>query len=249
MNTLYIDKDSFIHSLDPRIKLLFFILSALLVFFLNLLGILFYSLFTFCMVLISFSYKNIYRVKFIMISIFLFSFLIWALTNQSGVMLFGPFSTGGIELGLISGLRLILLMSIGVMFISTTRIEDLSVALVKIGFPYKIVFSFTTALRLIPLIISSVDDIKNAQKLRGIGQGEKKRSPIRQLKEQAPLIIPVITKTLKRTNDLAIALEVKCFGLFTTRSFYNSISFTKRDFVFLIVLFAALLISLLLRRF
>jgi len=247
MNTLYIEKQSYIHSLDPRIKLIFFLVSALIVFFLNLIGMFFYSVTILLMLIISKSYINALKVKFIMLSIFIFSFLIWSFANSTGTTIIGPFTTGGVEEGLLTGLRLISLMSIGIIMISTTKVEDLSIALIKFGLPYKLVFSFTTTIRLIPIVLDSVEDIKNAQKLRGIGTVNKKASPIKRLKENIPLIIPIIAKTLKRTNDLAIALEVKCFGIMNTRTHYNTISFSKNDGLFLVIIFMIISISLYLR--
>lgn len=247
MNNLYIENQSYIHLLDPRIKLMFFIVSAVIVFFLDLTGMFFYSANILLILIISKSYLNVFKVKYIMLSIFIFSFLIWSFANSTGTKLIGPFTTEGVEEGLLTGLRLISLMSIGIIMISTTKIEDLSIALIKFGLPYKLVFSFTTTLRLIPIVLDSVEDIRNAQKLRGIGNINRKASPIKKLKENVPLLIPIIAKTLKRTNDLAIALEVKCFGIMDTRTQYNSISFSKNDGLFLVIIFVMISISLYIR--
>lgn len=204
-----------------------------MIFFLSFQSTILLFVILFLIVLNSGALKNLLLLKFIFGSIFIFSVVVWSITMPNGTSFYGPFSIEGIKYGLLSGIRLVSLMIIGVLLISTSKIEDLSMGLIKLGLPYKFVFSFTTTLRFMPMIMQTAIEVKNAQTLRGVNINTK--NPVKRIINHIPMLIPIFAKTIKRTNDLALALEVKCFGLYKKRSFYNKLSFGFKDILFLII--------------
>jgi energy-coupling factor transport system permease protein len=66
------------------------------------------------------------------------------------------------------GLRLASFVSIGLVLLSTTRNEELTHGLIRMGLPHPVAFAFATALRLIPTFAGAGATIVQAQMARGL---------------------------------------------------------------------------------
>ena len=104
--------------------------------------------------------------------------------------------------------------------------------LAKLKLPYKFIFTLGIAMRLVPLIISTYQDILAAQRLRGYDITEMNFIN-RLVKGYVPLFIPLVLTMLRRTSDMDIAIESRGFGAPVTRTYLEDITPTGKDYIVL----------------
>ena len=126
---------------------------------------------------------------------------------------------------------MVLMISAGVVLISTTRNEELVLGLIKLGVPYRVGFAISTALRLVPTIASSTVTISQAQRSRGLDLDSG--NLIARIKKFLPLLVPVFISTIRSTNIFAMALESKGFGARENRTNYLRLKMQKSDYIVL----------------
>lgn len=161
------------------------------------------------------AWRNLWRLKWLILVFLTVAMVMWPLFYRSpGPALFrlGPLapSADSLLFALTMGLRLIALLIAGVTFLSSTRIEDMTSGLERIGLPYRVSFAFSLAFRLTPLFLETARQISAAQKARGLdleGSGLVAR-----LKGYVAILAPVLMTALRRAEGLALALESKGFG-------------------------------------
>ncbi len=134
----------------------------------------------------------------------------------------------------------------GMIFLSTTRNEEIATGLVKIGIPYRFAFAISTALRLVPTIAATGSTIAQAQRSRGLDL--ESGNLIQRIRKNTPLLIPVFVSTIRSTNVFSMALESKGFGASTERTYFLYLAMGRRD-AFVLLTFAVLLIAAIALRF
>ena len=155
----------------------------------------------------------------------------------------------GLSFGLSMGLRLLLLVSFASMLTLTTSpmaltdgLEKLLSPVGKIGFPvHEIAMMMSIALRFIPTILEEMDRIILAQRARGarIGEGNL----LCRLKSFAPLVVPMFVSAFRRAEELAQAMDARCYRGGSGRSKWKPDLWCGRDKAVLIVFAALLLLS------
>ena len=234
---MYRDINSFLHKLDPRAKLLvmltFFIYA--LTFLQNnpaLLGVVF--LFALGYAALGRALGNVLRSAGVLMTIFTVTVIVWLLTTRGPTKIVLWFSVEGLLRGISGGFSLIIIIITSIVFISTTKIEDLTLACIRLGIPFRGAFAVSTAIRMIPLIAGTADTILQAQKSRGLDVDSG--SFMQKLKKYIPLMVPTIVSVIRGTTVFAMALESKGFGYSEKRVSYLTISYKPRDYVFSAVL-------------
>ncbi|MDD5772317.1 MAG: energy-coupling factor transporter transmembrane component T [bacterium] len=224
---LYEEKDTIIHKLDPRTKLLTLFISFIL--FLKADNILEVSvIFSLLVVfgLMSGMFNNILKLRFILTGIFVFSLVSWT-------WFFG-FTREGVIFGFLRGIKLIGMVASGIFFLSTTSIEEISLGLVRIGIPYSVSFVLSTALRLVPTFIGTGATVIEAQKSRGLDLDSG--NVWQKAKKHIPLLVPIFLLAIRNTDQLAVALESRAFGSREKRTYYLKIGFKNSDYIFIFIL-------------
>jgi len=235
---LYLDNDTFLHRLDPRTKMLVMLATfvvALMFYSLNTLLIL--SAVVLIYGLVGKTLSNLKRIRFILLMIFLFSVVLWSLTYGGEPKLLGPISLEGILYGIVIGIKFDIMIIAGMIFLSSTKVEEISLGLVKIKVPYRGAFAFATAIRMVPMIVATSYTISQAQRSRGLDLDSG--NLVERAKKYIPLLIPTIISVIRGTNVFAMALESKGFGYSEDRTNYLQISIKKGD---LLVIFMALVV-------
>lgn len=115
----------------------------------------------------------------------------------------------GIMVGLGMGLRLLILVWAGVWLLSITTIEGLSVALQQLGLPGRVGFAFSLAFRWVAILLGAGVGVVQAQRSRGLDVGTG--GIVDRIRKYVPLVIPLVGHALRQTNLLAMALESKGF--------------------------------------
>jgi energy-coupling factor transport system permease protein len=244
---LYLDRDTWVHRLDPRTKMLLLIGAFVLAFlFVNPL----YGLVVLAIVL-AFGYAaqslvNLKRIWFILLMIAVMTVILWTLFGSGETPLFWLVEREALQYGIGAALRIDIMIVAGMIFLSTTRNEEIATGLVKLGIPYRFAFAVSTALRLVPTIAATGATIGQAQRSRGLDL--ESGNLIQRVRKNTPLLIPVFVSTIRSTNVFSMALESKGFGASPQRTYFLKIELTRRD-VLVLVSFAALLVAALALRF
>ncbi len=243
---LYLDRDTWVHRLDPRTKMVLLIGAFVLAFlFVNPL----YGLVVLAIVL-AFGYAaqsliNLKRIRFILFMIGLMTIILWSIFSSGETPLFWFVEREALLYGIGVALRIDITIIAGMIFLSTTRNEEIATGLVKLGIPYRFAFAVSTALRLVPTIAATGSTIGQAQRSRGLDL--ESGNVIQRVRKNAPLLVPVFVSTIRSTNVFSMALESKGFGASKKRTYYLRLAMTRNDAIVLAILALLLAAAIALR--
>ena len=129
----------------------------------------------------------------------------------------------------------------------TDAIEQLLKPLGKLHFPvHELAMMMSIALRFIPTLIEETDKIMNAQKARGAQLDTGKMTE--RVKALVPVLIPLFISAFRRADELAMAMECRCYHGGEGRTRLRVLHFQKIDWQASLVTVAALLVTILCRR-
>lgn len=121
----------------------------------------------------------------------------------------------------------------------TDAIEDVLAPLKVLRIPvHDFAMMMTIALRFIPTLIEETEKIMNAQKARGADFANG--SLIRRAKALVPVLIPLFVSAFKRAEDLAVAMECRCYRGGKGRTKLHKLQYRARDFIVLFFMLAFL---------
>lgn len=247
---LYLDKATWTHRLDPRTKMI----SLLIVFIICLCfnHPLYMGAISLGVMLIAISAKallNFWRLRFILTLLIVFSTVMWPFFAKGVTPLWswGPLhvSQESLLYGIAMGLRLATFVGTGLIFLSTTRNEELTNGLIRMGVPYPIAFALSTALRLVPTFAGAGATIIQAQVSRGLDL--ESGSLFSRIGKFIPQAVPLFVYAIRHTNLLAMALESKGFSPESKRSLYYEPQMHKGDYAVLLSLAGILVILIYIR--
>ena len=144
----------------------------------------------------------------------------------------GPFTATDIGFfnGLILGFRLLLLLMPVVLVIATTEPSQLAKGFMKMGMPITISFILLASLRFLPLVFEVAARVMEAQKVRGLDYKTWKD----RWNNFKFLLVPLFINTLRQSRTLGLAVESKGFGARKWNEFYRNFSMRRSDWAFLI---------------
>lgn len=153
---------------------------------------------------------------------------IQCLIRRTGDVLVWFVTIQGLQTGVAAGLRLFIFALPWVSILSSTKLSDLANCLVSyMHIPYPYVFSFTTALRFIPLFAQEMHAIQEVNMARGIDFDTK--NPIRKLKLMTPLVISLMVLSVRKADEIALAAEMRGCYLRGSTSFSKRYPWNIRD--------------------
>jgi energy-coupling factor transport system permease protein len=126
------------------------------------------------------------------------------------------------------GIRFIGIVSAFSLFFMTTSADDLGLALEKIHAPYAIAFTFTTAVRLVPTMAVDAQTVVDAQRSRGLELD--KGNFMKRIRNYVPILIPLIISAIRRSVELAEALEARGFGATEKRTSIATLKMRLTDY-------------------
>lgn len=251
----YIEKDTIIHRLSGTTKLISFLLLSVIsmmsydIRFLLLLTILSIVCFTIAKI----PYDSISLVlKFVLVFSILNLLAIYIFEPEYGVRLYGSRTVISEGFGRYSltyeqvfyelnvMIKYFVTIPLALIFIFTTNPSEFASSLNKIGISYKISYAVALALRYIPDIQNSYNDIRLASQARGI-EMSKKANLIDRIKASSNIILPLIFDSLARIETISQAMELRRFGKEKTRTWISYRPFKKIDLVaiiFTVIIFA-----------
>ena len=148
---------------------------------------------------------------------------------RSGTALFAFVTDEGLITGGKACLRLLGVALPLVLMLMVTKLTDLANACVeKLHVPYKYAFTFTTALRFVPVFSQEMNAIMEAQTARGVEYDTN--NPFKKMQLMLPLCIPLLISSVSKTDATALAAEQRGFYLRTRESSYRRYPFSAADF-------------------
>ncbi len=242
--SLFEPKTSFVHSLDPRTKLVWLLtMFSLAVLFVDPLFTM--TIFASIIVVMVTSKLSISRLLPQLRAIALvacMSVLLWPIWIKPGNVLVSFGSLRITDLGLFMGVgvafRLATLMSVGPVFLMTTSQRDFIAGLTHLKLPYKVVFLLSTSFRFLPAVIGEIATITEAQASRGLELD--KGSILERFRKRLPILIPTIILSIKSSQNLAIAIESRAFGAYKDRTCLSELKLRRADCVFYVICLSVL---------
>ena len=245
----YIPGESFIHKLDPRTKILISFLFIISLFIIDkFVGYIFVVAFLALVVYIAkISPRYLYKgLKPVFLLIALTAILNIFMLREGRLIFhigFIKIYESGISTAFFMAIRLILLiMGTSVLTLTTSPIELTD----GIEIAHELAMMMTIALRFIPTLIDETDKIMKAQKARGADF--ETGGLIQKAKSLIPLLVPLFISSFRRADELAMAMEARCYRGGAGRTRMKVLKFTSKDFIAFGV-FALLFVSSLIVRF
>ena len=238
----YYPAQSVLHRLDPRVKLLGTLIYVLSLFlFQSFVGYLVATVFLVSLIILShvpFSFM-IRGLKAILILLIFTSVLNMFLTPGRELVHFWRFkiTIEGLRLAAFMVLRLVYLIIGSSLMTLTTTPSNLTDGLEKgLGWlkilkvpVHEIAMMMSIALTFIPVLLEETDKIIKAQQARGADFDSG--NLVRRAKALVPLLVPLFVSAFRRANDLATAMESRCYRGGEGRTKLHPLRYQMRDYI------------------
>lgn len=140
---------------------------------------------------------------------------------------------GTLESAYVTGLRMLCMTMVFIMLLATTKLQDLTAALVtQCKIPYEYAFMFTAALRFVPDFIAESKAVQEAQACRGLAL---EGNIFKRFASYGSVIQPLLLKSLGRSETMALSLELRGFGN-KNHSFVATVGMRSLDYAVVAVL-------------
>jgi energy-coupling factor transport system permease protein len=241
---------TFLHRLDPRVKIILLIGSTLVVFAIQDLPLAIVLLAVVGAVwwisgLPLSTWGGYLR---LMLGMMAFIFAIQAFLYPGKTVLVGPLvlegtplvggwgviTLEGIGFALLLSVRLLTMISLLPIVTMTTPIHRLVLGLVRLGLPYTLAYTATTTLNLIPILQEEARNVVDAQKLRALRAFER-GNLLDKLGAYPPLVVPLVVGAMRRAQLMSIAMDARGFGAYPKRTYVYSIAMSREDWLALIL--------------
>ncbi|MBE6470038.1 MAG: energy-coupling factor transporter transmembrane protein EcfT [Coriobacteriaceae bacterium] len=184
------------------------------------------------------------RLLKLLVPIALFMLAIQVLLVHEGEPILGPVTDEGLSIGGKACLRLLGVALPLMLILMVTKLTDLANACVEhLHIPYRYAFTFTTALRFVPVFSQEMDSIIEAQTARGVEYDS--RNPMKRLRLMLPLCIPLLISSVGKADASALAAEQRGFYLRTRDSSFKRYPFAAMDLVTLAAAVALIVLGIL----
>ncbi|MBK5133559.1 energy-coupling factor transporter transmembrane protein EcfT, partial [Candidatus Bathyarchaeota archaeon] len=138
-----------------------------------------------------------------------------------------------IESAIAMTLRFVVLVESFSVFFLTTSPDHLGLALEQTHIPYEFAFAFTTAVRFVPVLAEEAQTIMDAQKARGLEL--EKGGFLKRIRNYIPILIPLIVSAIRRSLELAEAMESRAWGATKNRTNLYELRLHRGDFILLAI--------------
>lgn len=239
----YYPADSIIHKLDPRIKLMGAFVYILSLFMFR--GVIGFAVVTAALLTVihlskvPFSYmvKGLKAIVVLMVITALFN--LFLTPGEHVLVQFWVFQVTleGVKNAVFMLVRLMyLIVGTSIMTLTTTPnqltdgLEKALMPLSKLKVPvHAVAMMMSIALRFIPILIEETDIIMKAQMARGADF--ESGNLVKRVKSMIPLLVPLFVSAFRRADDLAMAMEARCYTGGAGRTKMKPLRYAKRDYI------------------
>jgi len=238
----YYQTESVLHRMDPRVKLggtLLYIISLFC--FRNFGGYVLAVLFLACVIKLSkvpfrFMMKGMKAIVVLLLITVIFNLFLTPGTALITVWRF-TITKEGLKTAFTMALRLTLLIIGSSVMTLTTTPNQLTDAMEKMMGPLKIfkvpvhelAMMMSIALRFIPILLEETDKIMKAQIARGADF--ESGNLFKRAKAMVPLLVPLFISAFRRANDLAMAMEARCYRGGENRTKMKPLTYRRNDYI------------------
>lgn len=250
----YFPANSFLHSLNPSIKLLALALVTIVLTFVYDVAtpLAFWALCLLALILLGHASIAYIARSLLPLLVVALGFVV---TNvlfhrdlgvSTPLLTLGPIiiSLEGLELGLSIGLRVLFMASTSLLFVATTRPGDFVLSLIQQArLNYKLAFAVLAAYRFIPIFAEEYANIRAAGRVRGL----ETAGPLGAMRSVRRDAVPLLAGAIRRSERLAVAMDSRAFGAYPNRTYRKELRIGLRDWLFLVATLtvsAALLLAL-----
>ncbi|MEK6264006.1 MAG: energy-coupling factor transporter transmembrane protein EcfT [Clostridium sp.] len=239
----YMPGESFVHKLDPRFKILISLLFIVNLFLVNnFLGYLFIFIFILSTIMIAnlspkYIYKGLKPIFILLIITAILNIFMTTGTEEIWRWKFIVVYKEGLLIAAFMIIRLVFLI-IGTSILTLTTspieltdgIERLLNPFKRIGVPaHELAMMMTIALRFIPTLMDETDKIMKAQMARGADF--ESGNLISRAKSLIPILVPLFISSFRRADELAMAMESRCYKGGEGRTRMKQLKITTKDYV------------------
>ncbi|UKS26337.1 energy-coupling factor transporter transmembrane protein EcfT [Paenibacillus sp. HWE-109] len=240
MQLTFAYRETWLHRVNPGVKLVLSILLFIVVVFTHNLNTMMYLTLGALLPLVLFSGHPVKRLL-----LYASPFLLIFVSSAMGMMMFGNGETLWFQWGFIRiteesfyrgihlGFRGTQVAAVGLLFSLTTRPVALFYAMMqqwKVAPKYA--YSFLAAMRMLPQMLEELQTLRHALKVRG---RPKKRSPLTAWYATLRMYtIPLLAQSIRRAHRTAVAMEAKRFSTSKKRTYYYRVSYSLADFYYVI---------------
>lgn len=239
----YFPGDSIVHRLDARMKLILVIAIIVLIFMADTVigNLAVFGLLVFTIILSRVNIRFVLRGLKPLWFIIVFTFVLNTFFYSDGTELFSwwifKISEEGLSNAIRLAVRLIFLITATTMLTLTTSpialtdgLERLMKPLKLIRFPvHELAMMMTIAMRFIPTLLEETDKIMKAQTARGAEFDSG--NVLKRAKGMVPLLVPLFVSAFRRADELAFAMESRCYNGGAGRTRMKILRLHYRDFV------------------
>lgn len=246
------EKNTWVHRLDPRVKLAFIMLFATVPLFFTDIWYLLVCALVLAPVWIS-AKIDPKPIQGLLIAIAVFSLTIvifatfynYDRPDQKVIFALGPLKATdkGLLSGLMLGFRAAIPGIAALILICTTDPAYLAKAMMKMKIPLSVAFMMMGALKMFPLVFEEMQNIRTAQTIRGVKYGGMKNN-FNAFKLAA---FPLMINSLRKSRVTGVAVESKGFGKRAWKDYYQKFTLSRNDYLMLAFCIVALVVALVLR--
>lgn len=241
----YYPGDTFIHRLDPRAKIIFMVIVSTSIFMVQKIYIAGFILLVMVLlwILARLPASVLWGFMKILLPIIGFLFVVQAIFYPGTTPLIKPLipigkgigqiTLEGILFAVLLALRLMAMIIMLPLVSFTTPVQNFALGMVKMGLPYKLAYTLTTALNLVPILQTETGVIVDAQRLRAMQTFEKGKLG-EKLRAYPALVTPLVIGSMRRAQLMAVAMDSRAFGASKKRTYLEDITLHFKDWVFLI---------------
>ena len=238
----YYPVDSFVHRLDPRVKITataayvicLFVFSGIYCYALMVIGLM--CVLKMSRVPLGYVMKGLRPVLFLLIFTIIINMLFVSGEHMLVEWAFIHISLEGVINAAYLTARLILLIIGSSLQTFTTTPAQLTDGLERIFAPLKILrlpvheiaMMMSIALRFIPILVEEADKVMKAQQARGADF--ESGNLIERTKSLVPVLVPLFVGAFRRASDLAMAMEARCYRGQEGRSKFKPLKYERRDY-------------------
>jgi energy-coupling factor transport system permease protein len=251
---LYAPGASWLHRLDPRVKLATVALLAVALLFVDDLAVLAAVIAVIHVVLLAagIGWPRLRAIWRAIAWLLLLVIVLWPIFDRAGapiLFMFGPFRLTGDALlrGLVAAARLAALSFVVFAWLATTSERSLINSFVRLGVPHRWGVALAIGLRSIPTLAGLYAAVAEAQQARGL---RLDGPPWRRLRRQLPILVATLVSALRLADQISRALEARAFGAPGRATTRCDLRMTRVDWLVLAIdaaSAAALLLAWLLR--
>jgi energy-coupling factor transport system permease protein len=235
-----------IHNLDPRIKFVYVIaIFIVAIIFHQLIPLAFLFFMQIPFVLLAGVSKQ--WLKSLRGAAFLAAFIF--LINVATTFFTSSYSIKPIDIENAASmtLRFVVLVESFSVFFLTTSPDHLGLALEQSRVPFEFAFAFTTAVRFVPVLAEEAQTIMDAQKARGLEL--EKGNFLKRIRNYIPVLIPLIVSAIRRSLELAEAMESRAWGATKKRTNLYALKLHAGDYALIAITIAILVVTVYIWRF